>query len=93
MNDPDIAPLFGHKGPAPAVSAVPDAALTLIKLEDGAPVHLILSETISSADAQVVQTIEFEVVDDIRYRVQGECSTERSFVRWASSPGEAAGNR
>lgn len=34
-------------------------------LEDGTPVHLVLSENLSSADAVTGQTIEFEVVDDV----------------------------
>lgn len=36
-----------------------------IVLEDGTPVHLILSQNLSSADAVTGQTVEFEVVDDI----------------------------
>jgi hypothetical protein len=34
-------------------------------LEDGTPVHLVLSENLSSASAVTGQTVEFEVVDDI----------------------------
>ena len=34
-------------------------------LEDGTPVHLVLSENLSSADAVTGQTVEFEVVDDV----------------------------
>ena len=68
--------------PAPAVAAAPDAAPVLIKLEDGTPVHLILSETISSADAQVGQTIEFEVVDDIV--IDGVCVVPHGATAWAT---------
>ena len=48
-----------------ATTRAPDSASTLIKLEDGTPVHLFLSDTISSADAKVGQTIPFEVGDDV----------------------------
>ena len=34
-------------------------------LEDGTPVHLVLSENLSSADAVTGQTVPFEVVDDV----------------------------
>jgi hypothetical protein len=34
-------------------------------LEDGTPVHLVLSENLSSADAVIGQTVPFEVVDDV----------------------------
>jgi len=34
-------------------------------LQDGTPVHLVLSENLSSADAVTGQTVEFEVVDDV----------------------------
>jgi hypothetical protein len=34
-------------------------------LEDGTPVHLVLSQNLSSADAVTGQTVEFEVVDDV----------------------------
>ena len=34
-------------------------------LEDATPVHLVLSENLSSASAVTGQTVEFEVVDDI----------------------------
>jgi len=34
-------------------------------LQDGTPVHLVLSENLSSAEAVTGQTVEFEVVDDV----------------------------
>jgi hypothetical protein len=69
---------------APAVVPAPpaDVAPVLIKLEDGTPVHLILSETISSADAQVGQTLELEVVDDIV--LDGVCVVPHGSTAWAT---------
>jgi hypothetical protein len=41
------------------------AAGSRFVLEDGTPIKLVLSETISSADTTVGQTIPFEVVEDV----------------------------
>jgi hypothetical protein len=53
----------------PTVAAAPPAAAATpgvgFLLEDGTPVHLVLSENLSSADAVTGQTVEFEVVDDV----------------------------
>lgn len=46
----------------PEVAQNPSKAFLL---QDGTPVHLVLSENISSADAVTGQTVEFEVVDDV----------------------------
>jgi hypothetical protein len=46
----------------PVVAATPGVGFLL---EDGTPVHLVLSENLSSADAVTGQTVEFEVVDDV----------------------------
>lgn len=59
-----------QNAPAPVVAAspTPDAPATPavgFLLEDGTPVHLVLSENLSSADAVTGQTVEFEVVDDV----------------------------
>jgi hypothetical protein len=67
--------------PVPAASASPTATRAVADsatgstpsaaapkgflLEDGTPVHLVLSENLSSADAVTGQTVEFEVVDDV----------------------------
>jgi hypothetical protein len=48
--------------PSPAAAATPGVGFLL---EDGTPVHLVLSENLSSADAVTGQTVEFEVVDDV----------------------------
>jgi len=52
----------------PVTVAAPTSAATPPQgflLEDGTPVHLVLSQTLSSADAVTGQTVEFEVVDDV----------------------------
>ena len=54
--------------PASETVATPTTAVTAPKgfvLEDGTPVHLVLSENLSSADAVTGQTVQFEVVDDV----------------------------
>ncbi|MFZ0409941.1 MAG: hypothetical protein WAL51_00380, partial [Candidatus Acidiferrales bacterium] len=51
-------------------------------LEDGTPVHLVLSENLSSADAVTGQTVEFEVVDDVI--VNGLLVIPRGSTAWAT---------
>ena len=89
----DVVPPDAAKSNQPAIVATPvaptaastppaDAAPVLIKLEDGTPVHLILGETISSADAQVGQTLELEVVDDIL--IDGVLVVQHGSTAWAT---------
>jgi hypothetical protein len=93
----DVVPTDASKAvpPAPAAptavapTVVPPASVpsadsgpVLIKLEDGTPVHLVLGETISSADAQVGQTIDFEVVDDIV--IDGVVVVPHGATAWAT---------
>jgi hypothetical protein len=47
------------------VSAIPAQAEDLT-LHDGTPIRLRLNRTISSADARTGETIDFEVLDDVR---------------------------
>jgi hypothetical protein len=56
---PDAVPAAAAEAPKDAVT--PRGFL----LEDATPVHLVLSENLSSASAVTGQTVEFEVVDDI----------------------------
>jgi hypothetical protein len=56
---PDASPAVLQ---SPAVAVTPAVGFLL---EDGTPVHLVLSENLSSADAVTGQTVEFEVVDDV----------------------------
>ena len=51
-------------------------------LEDGTPVHLVLSQNVSSADAVTGQTIEFEVIDDVL--VNGFLVIPRGSTAWAT---------
>jgi hypothetical protein len=56
------------KPDAPETAAPPASAPSSPKgfvLEDGTPVHLVLSENLSSADAVTGQTVQFEVVEDV----------------------------
>jgi hypothetical protein len=69
----------------PTVAPSPAAAATSgvgFLLEDGTPVHLVLSENLSSADAVTGQTVEFEVVDDII--VNGFVVIPRGATAWAT---------
>lgn len=44
----------------------PKAAPTKPTLEDGTPVKIRISQTVSSADAQVGQTVDFEVLEEVK---------------------------
>jgi hypothetical protein len=68
------------EAPAPPTVATTPAAGFL--LEDGTPVHLVLSENLSSADAVTGQTVEFEVVDDVT--VNGFVVIPRGSTAWAT---------
>jgi hypothetical protein len=63
----------------PASASVPPRAFLL---EDGTPVHLVLSENLSSADAVTGQTVEFEVVDDVV--VNGLLVIPHGSMAWAT---------
>ncbi|MGA7855957.1 MAG: hypothetical protein WCA15_21740 [Candidatus Acidiferrales bacterium] len=65
-----------------ATPAVAGAAPVGFLLEDGTPVHLVLSENLSSADAVTGQTVEFEVVDDVS--VDGFVVIPRGSTAWAT---------
>jgi hypothetical protein len=66
---PTNSTMPNQDSPAPAaVSTTPTVAAAPavgFLLEDGTPVHLVLSQNLSSADAVTGQTVEFEVVDDV----------------------------
>jgi hypothetical protein len=81
-----VAPSTGVAG-APASEAPPTvpASLTAPKallLEDGTPVHLVLAQNLSSADAVTGQTVEFEVVDDVV--VNGFLVIPHGSMAWAT---------
>jgi hypothetical protein len=69
----------------PEAGAPPATAPTAPKgfvLEDGTPVHLVLSKNLSSADAVTGQTVPFEVVDDVI--VNGFVVIPRGATAWAT---------
>src|SRR6202046_3813329 len=63
----------------PQVAQNPSKAFLL---QDGTPVHLVLSENLSSADAVTGQTVEFEVVDDVV--VEGLLVIPHGSTAWAT---------
>jgi hypothetical protein len=64
-------------------AAAPAAAGPIaILLEDGTPIHLVLSENLSSASATTGETVEFEVVDDIV--VNGLLVVPHGSTAWAT---------
>jgi hypothetical protein len=67
---------------APATEAETPAAPNGFMLEDATPVHLVLSENLSSASAVTGQSVEFEVVDDIV--VNGLLVIPRGSTAWAT---------
>jgi hypothetical protein len=75
--DPPAAPVTSQA--SPAVAAAPAVGFLL---EDGTPVHLVLSENLSSADAVTGQTVEFEEVDDVT--VNGFVVIPHGSTAWAT---------
>jgi hypothetical protein len=65
--------------PPASSTTVPSKAFLL---EDGTPVHLVLSQNLSSADAVTGQTAEFEVVDDVV--VNGLVVIPHGSMAWAT---------
>ena len=66
----------------PTAAAAPAAPGVGILLEDGTPVHLVLSQNLSSADAVTGETVEFEVVDDVT--VNGLVVIPHGATAWAT---------
>ncbi len=65
--------------PQPVVPAGPGGQFIL---EDGTPIKLVLSENLSSADAQVGQEVSFEVVEDVL--IQGIVVIPKGSTAWAT---------
>jgi len=84
---PVAAPAVPAAQPVAVSAAVPQPpkeapAPRAFLLEDSTPVHLVLSENLSSASAVTGQTVEFEVVDDI---VMGDLLViPRGSTAWAT---------
>ncbi len=74
---------------SPAPSAPKDAAVQTPKpaptgptLEDGTPLKLRISQTVSSADAHVGQTVDFEVLEEVK--VKDVVVVPKGGVAWAT---------
>jgi hypothetical protein len=65
--------------PPPTPAATPAVGFLL---EDGTPVHLVLSQNLSSADAVTGETVEFEVIDDVT--VNGFVVIPHGSTAWAT---------
>jgi hypothetical protein len=63
-------------------SVVPASPAGQFILEDGTPIKLVLSENLSSADAQVGQEVSFEVVEDVL--IQGIVAIPKGSPAWAT---------
>jgi PEGA domain-containing protein len=60
-----VAPLTAQQAPSSAPVPAPAAGPAGLTLQDGTPVRLRLGRTVSSADARVGDTVDFEVVEDV----------------------------
>jgi hypothetical protein len=83
---PSVVPLPSSQ---PASTAITPATSGLTAdvpkgflLEDGTPVHIVLDENVSSADAVTGQTVAFEVVDEVI--VNGFIVIPRGSTAWAT---------
>ena len=76
---PPAAAPAAKDDPQPAVPAGPAEKFIL---EDGTPIKLVLSENLSSADAQVGQEVSFEVVEDVL--IQGVVVIPKGATAWAT---------
>jgi hypothetical protein len=79
-----VGPVMASQSNSQAASQDPAEVGTQSRfaLEDGTPIKLVLSETISSADATVGQTVPFEVVEDIL--VDGVIVVPKGGTAWAT---------
>jgi hypothetical protein len=79
-----VMPVMAAQSNSQVVSQEPaeTAAGSRFVLEDGTPIKLVLSETISSADATVGQTVPFEVVEEVL--VDGVVVVPKGGTAWAT---------
>ena len=83
--NPIIASAQAQKTNAPSTTAQPavtQPALTGFGLEDGTPVRLRLSRNLSSADAKTGETVDFEVLEEVK--VGTVIVIPRGGVAWAT---------
>jgi len=71
-----------YQAPAPTGSETPGAKLADFRLEDGTPIKLRLSRTISSSDAQVNDKVDFEVLEEVK--VDGTAVIPKGSVAWGT---------
>jgi hypothetical protein len=82
-----LATAYGQTTPEPQSSTARPSSQTLkaplaFGLEDGTPVKLRISRTISSADAKIGETVDFEVLEDVKV---GELLLiPRAGIAWAT---------
>ncbi len=62
---PAAVPQAAQPAPTPAPAQTPTAAPTVPTLEDGTPVKLRMGRTVSSADAHVGETVDFDVLEEV----------------------------
>jgi len=81
--------ILAQQAAQPAPSAPKDAAVQSPKpaptgptLEDGTPLKLRISQTVSSADAHVGQTVDFEVLEEVK--VNDVVVVPKGGVAWAT---------
>ncbi len=81
--------VFAQQAAQPAPSAPKGAAVQTSKpaptgptLEDGTPLKLRISQTVSSADAHVGQTVDFEVLEEVK--VHDVVVVPKGGVAWAT---------
>jgi hypothetical protein len=81
--------VLAQQAPQPAPGAAKDAAVQTSKpaptgptLEDGTPLKLRISQTVSSADAHVGQTVDFEVLEEVK--VNDVVVVPKGGVAWAT---------
>ena len=81
-----LAQQAAHRRPAApkdaAMVQTPKPAPTGPTLEDGTPVKLRISQTVSSADAHVGQTVDFEVLEEVK--VNDVVVVPKGGVAWAT---------
>jgi hypothetical protein len=70
------AAIFGQTGPVTSVQSPP------FRLDDGTPVKLRLTETVSSASARVGDRVDFEAVDEVK--VNGIVVIRKGAMAWGT---------
>jgi hypothetical protein len=79
---PAAAPAAAPAAKDDPQSVVPAGPTGQFILEEGTPIKLVLSENLSSADAQVGQEVSFEVVEDVL--IQGIVVVPKGATAWAT---------